>query len=89
MKEEKKFEMFLLTPAISNSPHVKSDNVGTLMLSIPTEDMINFEDGNELDEFLFSHYSDWFFNQDIENTTMRFEFFMDKIKENEEINESE
>lgn len=72
--------MFLLMPSISNSPHVKLDNVGTCTLSIPMSEMGRFESQDDLDNFLFSHYSDLFFNDYYEETTMRYEFFMNKIR---------
>ena len=81
MSKEEKTEMFMLTPLIFNSPYIKEEMSGAYTISIPLSEMKKFETSKELENFLFYHYYELFYVNEIEIEEARMNFYYKKMEE--------
>ncbi len=73
--------MFLLLPPYFNSKLMYHDMSDTYSVSFPVDELEKFEDPEELDTFLLGQYYQIFFDNDLERTQDKYEFFMKKRME--------
>ena len=73
--------MFLLTPTYFNSKLMKHDTENIYTVTFPVEEMNKFETSKDLDDFLYYHYDNIFFQKEIRKTTMLFELYFQKKTE--------
>lgn len=75
--------MFLLLPPYFNSKLMQHDIEDMYSVSFPVEELSKFENPEEFETFLLGQYYQIFFEEDIERTQDKYEFFMKKRMEDE------
>jgi len=79
MKEP--IEMFLLTPAYFNSKLMKHNTENIYTVSFPLEEMDKFESQDDINDFLFHHYDEIFFQEEGYLTEKIYELYFQKKAE--------
>ena len=74
-------EMFILAPAYFNVPYMKYSMEGAFTVTLPIEEMDKFETQKDIDNFLFFHYNNAFFEEEMGNVELQFEVYFQRKAE--------